>query len=51
MMITDIGTFRKLDLGIIFATGNLYRQLENYMGEEISLLVFWKPKIFGALAK
>lgn len=51
MMITDIGTFGKLDLGIIFATGNLYRQLENYMGKEVSLLVFWKPKIFGALAK
>lgn len=51
MMITDIGTFRKLDLGMIFATGNLCRQLANYMGEEISLLVFWKPNILGALAK
>lgn len=50
MMITDTGTFRKRDLGMIFATGNLCRHLADCVGEEISWLAFWEANTLGALA-
>lgn len=50
MMITDIGIFGKPNLGNTFNRKISYRQLENYMKKGINFQVFWKPKIFGALA-
>lgn len=51
MMTVDIGMFGKLDLGITFATENLHRRYWKTLRKGINFLVFWKPKIFGALAK
>lgn len=50
MMITDIGTFGKPDLGNVFNRKVSHRQLENFMKKGINFQVFRKPKIFGALA-
>lgn len=51
MMTTDVGMFRKMDLGISFALENLHRWTGKLYEKGIILLVFWKPKIFAALAK
>lgn len=42
------GKFRKLDSGITFATENLCRHTGKLWERES---IFWKPEIFGALAK